>query len=121
MPTPEKVEEFTVQTNGMSEPLNDFLKNRGQKLIWTSDSLDGLGDGLDSAEGPYTWDGNERRTLRAEIDGAIAQVYDIPRDDFAYILDQFEILKDRENKEYGEYRTKKDCLAAFDKIEVNSD
>jgi len=121
MPTPEDVEEFTVQTNGMSKSLNDFLKNRGQKLIWTSDSLDGLGDGLGSADGPYTWDENERRTLRAEIDGAIAQVYDIPRDDFAYILDQFEILKDRENKEYGEYRTKKDCLAAFDKIEVNSD
>ena len=121
MPTPEDVEEFIVQTNDTNETLNDFLKNRGQKLIWTSHSLDSLGDGLDPASEPYSWDESERRTLRAEIDGAIAQVYDIPRDDFAYILDQFEILKDRENKEYGEYRTKKDCLAAFDKIEVNLD
>jgi len=120
MPTPDMVEEIEVEIDGTTETLNDFLRKRGQKLIWTSHSLDCLGKELDSSNGPFTWDENERRNLRAEIDGAIAQVYDIPRNDFAYILDQFGILKDRENNEYGEYRTKNDCLAAFDRIEVGS-
>jgi hypothetical protein len=79
-----------------------------------------LGDDLESVDGPYDWDESGRSNLRAEIDAAIAHVYDISRDDFAYILDQFNILRNRENEDYGEYQTKKDCLAAFDRIEVNS-
>lgn len=120
MPTPEDTEKLTVEMDGTAKNLNDFLANRGEKLTWTSHSLDGLGDDRESVDGPYDWDESKRNNLRAEIDAAIAHVYDISRDDFAYILDQFNILRNRENEDYGEYQTKNDCLAAFDKIEVKS-
>ena len=117
MPTPERINELSVEISGESTSLREFLVSRGLKLIWTSHSLDDLGE-LSKRTQPYEWDEEERSQIRAEIDAAVVQSYELNRDDFEYILDSFEILKDIEMKEYGEYRRKKKCLAAFDRIYI---
>ncbi len=37
------------------------------------------------------------------------------REDFSYILDQFPIVRRNDEKQYGEYRTKRLCLEAWDR------
>jgi hypothetical protein len=118
MPTPEQIKTHSVETADGKESLWDFLLQRGLKLIWTSHSLDPLGDDVNSEDGPYVWDTDERRTLRAEIDAALAQRYGISRDDLEYILDSFDILARQEIEKYGEFRQKQECLAAYDRITV---
>ena len=55
--------------------------------------------------------------LRAEIDAHVAHLYGLSRDDFAYILDTFPVLKKKEEKAFGEFMSKRKCLEECDRIE----
>jgi hypothetical protein len=75
---------------------------------------------------PYVWDEERRATVRAELDARIARLYGLTRDELRYILDPhdvygadfpgetFRVLKEKETRQYGEYRTKRLVLAAWD-------
>jgi hypothetical protein len=75
---------------------------------------------------PYVWDEARRATVRAELDARIARLYGLTRDELRYILDPhdvhgpdfpgetFRVLKEKETRQYGEYRTKRLVLAAWD-------
>ncbi|CAJ53372.1 Eco57I restriction-modification methylase domain-containing protein [Haloquadratum walsbyi] len=120
MPTPESLQQTQIEIKERVNSLREFLLRRGVELIWTSHSLDPLGESISSinVNGPFEWDSDRRRQLRAEVDAAVAKAYDISREDFEYILNSFEILKDLEQEEYGEYKRKKECLEAFDRLKI---
>jgi len=61
-------------------------------------------------------DTGDRAQLRAEIDAYIAHLYDLSRDDFAYILDTFPVLKRKEEQAFGEFMSKRKCLEEYDRI-----
>jgi hypothetical protein len=75
---------------------------------------------------PYRWDDERRALARAELDARIARLYGLSRDELRYILDPadvygpafpgetFRVLKEKETKLYGEYRTRRLVLAAWD-------
>jgi hypothetical protein len=75
---------------------------------------------------PFCWDEARRAQIRAELDARIARLYGLTRDDLRYILDPalvygpdfpgetFRVLKEKETRLYGEYRTARLVLAAWD-------
>jgi hypothetical protein len=77
---------------------------------------------------PFNWSTNRRAEIRAELDGYFAHLYGLTRDELRYVLDPravfgedfpsetFRVLKEREQKEFGEYRTGRLVLEAFDKL-----
>ncbi|MDO9027825.1 MAG: hypothetical protein Q7U68_03075, partial [Candidatus Roizmanbacteria bacterium] len=65
---------------------------------------------------PDRRDTGDRAQLRAEIDAYVAHLYGLSRDDFAYILDTFPVLKKKEEKVFGEFMSKRKCLEEFDRI-----
>ncbi|MBW2675177.1 MAG: hypothetical protein JRD89_17505 [Deltaproteobacteria bacterium] len=65
---------------------------------------------------PNWRDTGDRAQLRAEIDAYVAHLYGLSRDDFAYILDTFPVLKKKEKKAFGEFMSKRKCLEEFDRI-----
>nr|WP_199194335.1 N-6 DNA methylase [Pleurocapsa sp. CCALA 161] len=78
---------------------------------------------------PFTWNPEGRALLRAELDAKYAKLYGLTRDELRYILDPsdvygaefpsetFRVLKNKELKEHGEYRTQRLVLAAWDLLE----
>jgi len=58
----------------------------------------------------------DRAQLRAEIDAYVAHLYGLSRDDFAYILDTFPVLKKKEKKTFGEFMSKRKCLEEYDRL-----
>lgn len=78
---------------------------------------------------PFKWDEDRRAVLRAELDALYARLYGLTRDELRYILDPsdvygpdfpgetFRVLKEKEIKKYGEYRTRRLVLEAWDKME----
>lgn len=122
MPTPKTLKQTHIEIEGETRSLREFLLTRGGELIWTSHSLDPLGGEISSTvgEGPFEWNEERRSQLRAEVDAAVAKTYGLSREDFEYILNSFEILEELEQEEYGEYKRKKECLNAFDKLEIQS-
>ncbi|MCP4104694.1 MAG: hypothetical protein GY749_04025 [Desulfobacteraceae bacterium] len=67
---------------------------------------------------PDRRDTGDRAQLRAEIDAYIAHLYGLSRDDFAYILDTFPVLKKKEEKAFGEFMSKRKCLEEYDRIKI---
>jgi len=77
---------------------------------------------------PFKWDEDRRAQIRAELDAYYALLYGLTRDELRYILDPkdvygpdfpgetFRVLKEKEEKRFGEYRTRRLVLEAFDKL-----
>ncbi|MEQ8416561.1 MAG: DUF433 domain-containing protein [Imperialibacter sp.] len=77
---------------------------------------------------PFKWDEDRRAQLRAELDAYFALLYGLERDELRYILDPqdvygedfpgetFRVLKEKEIKKYGEYRTRRLVLTAYDRL-----
>jgi hypothetical protein len=58
----------------------------------------------------------DRSTVRAELDAAMFHLYGVRRENVDYILDTFPIVKRKDEKEYGEFRTKSLILDAYDRL-----
>ncbi len=75
---------------------------------------------------PFIWHDTRRAQARAELDARIAKLYGLTRDELRYILDPadvygpdfpgetFRVLKEKETRLYGEYRTRRLVLEAWD-------
>ena len=55
--------------------------------------------------------------LHAELDGLYAHLYGLTREELDYILEAFPIVRRKDEARYGEYRTKRLVLAAYDGLE----
>ena len=65
--------------------------------------------GYDGA--PFAWDENDRRHRLARLDALFFHLYGLSRDDAAYILDTFPIVREHDEKTHGRYLTKELILA----------
>jgi hypothetical protein len=66
---------------------------------------------------PFRWDEQRRFLLRCELDAAYFHLYGIARADVDYIMETFPIVKRKDEKEYGEYRTKRVILEIYDELQ----
>ncbi|HEX2906023.1 MAG TPA: hypothetical protein VHO69_04140 [Phototrophicaceae bacterium] len=57
-----------------------------------------------------------RFLLRCELDALYFHLYQISRDDVAYILDTFPIVKRKDEAAHGEYRIKRVILEMYDQM-----
>lgn len=87
------------------------LRDRSKELTTEWGPHCGVHDRL-----PDRRDTGDRAQLRAEIDAYVAHLYGLSRDDFAYILDTFPVLKKKEERAFGEFMSKRKCLEEFDRI-----
>ncbi len=98
------------------ERLAEWVTRRALELSYTSWSLRPLARDLGYDGSPFAWDEGRRARLRGELDGMYAHLYGLSRDDFAYILTTFPVLEKNERRTYGEYRTARLALAAYDAL-----
>jgi hypothetical protein len=69
------------------------------------------------SEAPGLIDPETRAVARAEIDAVVARTFfDLAREELATILDTFPVLRRREEKFLGGFRTKIRVLEEFDKL-----
>jgi hypothetical protein len=106
-----------------------FIAPRALELTYTAHDLAPLAHDLGHEGPPFRWDPERRAWLRAELDAYYARLYGLTRDELRYILDPadvmgpdypsetFRVLKQREIREYGEYRTARLVLRAWDEQE----
>jgi hypothetical protein len=84
------------------------------ELAYTAWDLEPFARDVGDEGPPYLWDPARRLVLRAELDAAFFHLYGLSRDDAAYILDTFPIVKKEDEKAHGEYRTKRLILERYD-------
>ena len=116
-----------------TEPRLAFITPKVLELTYTSHSLAHFAHDLGYDGPPFTWDEDRRAVLRADIDAFYARAYGLTRDELRYILDPadvkgpdypsetFRVLKEKEIRQFGEYRTRRLVLAAWDRMEANGE
>ncbi|HDR9104566.1 TPA: N-6 DNA methylase [Burkholderia vietnamiensis] len=121
--------------DGYTSAALEFIVPRVLELTYTAYDLAPWADDLvaydhrpDAERGqPFAWNPERRAQLRAELDAYYARFYGLTRDELRYILDPadvmgteypsqtFRVLKNSEMKEFGEYRTQRLVLEAWDR------
>jgi hypothetical protein len=96
--------------------LENWIRPRLLELVYTSWNLKPFAEELGYRGPPFTWDDERRFLLRCELDAAYFHLYRISRDDADYIIDSFPIVKEKDEQEFGEYRTKRVILQLYDKM-----
>jgi hypothetical protein len=65
---------------------------------------------------PFRWDPERRALLRADLDAAMLHVYGVTREEAEHVLDSFPVVRKYEERDLGEYRTRRLVLDAFDRM-----
>jgi hypothetical protein len=111
----------------------DFIVPKVLELIYTSETMRSFAEDLGYKGSPFRWDPDRRAYLKAELDAYYARLYGLTRDELRYILDPadvkgedypsetFRVLKNNEIRKFGEYRTARLVLQAWDKQEECKD
>ncbi len=98
--------------------LNNFITpwlcNRVLELTYTAWDLEAFAKDCGYEGPPFKWDEERRFLIRAELDAAYFHLYGITRDDVDYIMETFPIVKRKDEKAFGEYRTKRVILEVYD-------
>lgn len=114
----------------------DFIVPRVLELTYTAHDLKPWADDLAAYDvraaaersQPFGWNPERRSQLRAELDAYYARLYGLTRDELRYILDPkevmgedypsetFRVLKEGEIRSFGEYRTRRLVLEAWDEL-----
>jgi len=107
----------------------EYIAPRVLELVYTAYDLRPFAEDMGYHDEPFRWDEERRALLRAELDAYYARLYGLTRDELRYILDPqdvygshfpgetFRVLKEKEIKLYGEYRTRRLVLDAWDRLE----
>jgi hypothetical protein len=65
---------------------------------------------------PFRWDPECRALLRADLDAAFLHVYGLNREEAGHLLDSFLVVRKYEERDLGEYRTRRLVLEAYDRM-----
>lgn len=110
-----------------------FISPRVLELTYTSHSLAPFARDLGHDGPPFAWDEDRRALLRAELDAFYTRAYGLTRDELRYILDPadvkgpnypsetFRVLKEKEIRQHGEYRTRRLVIEAWDRMEAGGE
>lgn len=116
-----------------SESDFSYIVPRVLELTYTSRDLTSWAVDLGYHGKPFLWIPERRAQLRAELDAYYARLYGLDRDELRYILDPadmmgsdypsetFRGLKANEERMYGEFRTRRLVLEAWDRLEEGMD
>jgi hypothetical protein len=124
------IEQFPILGPSAYMPVDlKFIIPRVLELTYTSRSVAPFARDLAYEGAPFKWEEERRSKLRAELDAWYARAYGLTSDELRYILDPVDVkgadfpsetfrgLKANEIRRFGEYRTARLVLQAWDRLE----
>lgn len=96
--------------------LADWLLPYVLELSYTSWRLQPYARDLGDDGPPFWWDPERRALLRADLDAGFLHVYGLRRDEAEHVLDSFFVVRKYEERDFGEYRTRRLVLDAYDRM-----
>lgn len=96
--------------------LRTWVEQRVLELTYTAWDLKPFARDVGFDGPPFRWDAERRFLLRCELDAAFFHLYGLNREDTAYVMDTFPIVRKHDEKAHGEYRTKRVILEIYDAL-----
>ena len=114
--------EAYIEESGAGAAWVELVVPRVLELTYTAWDLQGFAEDLGYEGEPFVWDEERRHKLKSELDAIYAHMYGLERDEIEWILEpeepsvSFPALQRSEEKQFGEYRTKRYVLHAYDQL-----
>jgi len=113
-PTPTTFEAPTAWQADIS--LAEWVKPYVLELSYTSWRLQPYAAEMSDEGAPFHWDPERRALLRADLEAAFLHVYGLTRVEGVHVLDSFPVVRKYEERDLGEYRTRRLVLEAYDRM-----
>ncbi|MGE3075129.1 MAG: N-6 DNA methylase [Dehalococcoidia bacterium] len=114
VPTPSCLEEHRPWLAGAATP---WIAQRVRELTYTNVELAPFAVSVGDTNRPFRWLPARRAILQAEIDAAVLHLYALTRSQATWLLDSFTVLRKYEERDHGEFRTKRLVLEIYDEME----
>lgn len=86
--------------------IGDFVRGEVLRLSYTAQNLAPFARDL-GYDGPlFVWDAENRRHRMARLDALYFRLYGLDRDEAAYVMGTFPIVRDQDQAAFGRYRTR---------------
>lgn len=93
-----------------------WILPRVLELTYTAWDLQAFAQDCGYEGAPFRWDKERRFLLRCELDAAYFHLYNLQREDVAFVMETFTIIKRKDEQKYGYYRTKDTILPIYDAL-----
>jgi hypothetical protein len=117
VPSPEI---FDSKCPWSAESMRDWFTLRVLELSYTSNDLREMALELGFDHPPFVWSTNRRSQIMAELDAGMFILYGLSIEDVEHIMDNFFVLRNREEKLHGEFRTKRLIVERFEALQTAS-
>ena len=103
----------------------ELIIPRAVELTYTDKDLESFARDIGYQGPPFPWNEKRRHALQCELDAVFFHMYRLDRSEVEWILDapppssSFPRVKNNEIKKFGEYRTKRYVLSAYDQLARN--
>jgi hypothetical protein len=100
-----------------TQTLGEWIAPRALELTYTAWDLAPFARDCGYHGSPFRWNEERRFLLGCELDAAYFHLYGITRDNVDYIMDSFWTKRERDEKLYGNYRTKRVILDVYNEMQ----
>lgn len=107
---------FDVAPPWSPEPLRDWILPRVLELTYTSYRMAPYARDMGDTGQPFRWIPERRALIQAELDAAMLHVYGLSRGEAEHVLDSFPVLRKYEERDHGEFRTRRLVLDFYDQM-----
>lgn len=97
-------------------PLADFVRQEVLRLSYTAVDLEPFARDLGYDGDPFPWDEEDRRHRRARLDALFFHLYGVSHTDADYVLNQFPIVREADEKTHGRFLTRDLVLAYMNAV-----
>ncbi len=94
------------------QTIADFIRAQVLRLTYTAVDMRPFAADLGYEGEPFVWDEDDRRHRLARLDALFFHLYGLDRTDADYILAQFPIVREQDEKQFGRYLTR-DLILAY--------
>jgi hypothetical protein len=113
LPVPSPIAFSKVTSWNGSADLLSWILPRVLELTYTAWDLEPFARDIGYAGSPFRWDPERRFVLRCELDAAFFHLYGLSKEDTAYVMDSFPIVRKNDEKTHGTFRTKDVILEIY--------
>ena len=96
----------------------DLVRDHVLRLTYTAHDMEPFARDLGYDGPPYIWNEEERRHLRARLDALYFHLYGLDREDAAYVLGTFPIVRRHDERDFNSYRTRDLVLAYMSALDA---
>ena len=95
-----------------NQTIADFIREQVLRLTYTAVDMRPFAADMGYGGEPFIWDEDDRRHRLARLDALFFHLYGLDRNDADYILAQFPIVREQDEKQFGRYLTR-DLILAY--------